>query len=147
MAQRPRALSRVLVRAIAAARRRAVPAPRSWRSAAAALVAAILTAALMPLYGCSGGDPFSEKNFVGKWKSSKLETPIYLHANGEWEVKTDEGAVLQFGVWRYKDKTLLWSYKIDGQVGHDPNAVLSASAREFQLRERDRTTTTFVKLD
>jgi hypothetical protein len=111
------------------------------------LAAWLLALAMTTLYGCSAGDAVSAKSFVGKWKSSKLETPIYLHENGEWEIKTDDGAVLQFGVWQYKDKKIIWSYKVDGQIGHDANAVLSAAAREFQVQERDRTTTTFVKLD
>jgi hypothetical protein len=97
--------------------------------------------------GCSGRDAVTEKTFVGKWKSSKLATPLYLHANGEWEIKTEDGAILQFGVWEYKDEKIVWTYKIDSHIGHDANPVLSAKPREFRLRESDRTTSIFTKLD
>lgn len=107
----------------------------------------LFAAILILLYAGSGREVITEKDFVGKWKSSKLETPIYLYATGEWEIKTEDGAVLQFGVWQYKDKKIIWSYKIDANVGHDVNAVLSATSREFQVQENDRTTTTFSKLD
>lgn len=109
--------------------------------------ACLVTSALTLFNGCSGREPVTEKSFVGKWKSSKLETPIYLYENGEWEIKKDGGGVLQFGVWQYKDKQLVWSYKIGSQVGHESNAVLIATPREFQVQERDKTTTTFVRLD
>jgi len=97
--------------------------------------------------GCPGRDAITEKHFVGKWKSSKLATPVYLHANGEWEIKAEDGAILQFGVWEYKDEKIVWSYKIDSHIGHDTNVVLSARPREFRVRESDRTTTIFTKLD
>lgn len=97
--------------------------------------------------GCSGREPITEKSFVGKWQSSKLKSPIYLRENGEWEIRTDDGAVLQYGVWQYKDKKIIWSYKLDGVTGHDPNPVLVVTPREFQVQERDRTTTTFVRLN
>lgn len=89
----------------------------------------------------------NRKSFVGKWQSSRLLTPLRLYENGEWEILKDDGAVLQYGVWEYKNNALLWSYKIDGEVGHDINAVLSAKAQAFQLKEKDGSTTTFVRLD
>ena len=99
------------------------------------------------LFGCFG-QSIGTKNFVGKWKSSRLITPLYLYENGEWEIKKEDGAVLQYGVWQYKDKTILWSYKKEGsEIEHDQNTVLSVSSREFQLREEDRTTTIFKRLD
>jgi hypothetical protein len=104
--------------------------------------------AAFTLYGCSGRETFTEKNFVGKWKSSKLETPVYLYANGEWEIKPDDGAVLQYGVWQYQDKKIIWSFKqSDSHILHDVNPVLSATPQEFQVQENDRTITTFKKLD
>lgn len=99
------------------------------------------------LQGCSAKDKVSENNFVGKWRSSKLETPVYLYRNGEWEIKLDNGSVLQYGVWEYKDKNIIWSFKTDRGVLRDVNPVLSVSAREFRLAEADKTTTTFTKLD
>jgi hypothetical protein len=106
-----------------------------------------LLATASALYGCSGQEAIAEGYFVGKWKSSKLTTPLYLYANGEWEIKTKDGAILQFGVWEYKDKKIIWSYKVDSYIGHDVNAVVSATPGEFRLRESDNTTTTFTKLD
>lgn len=101
----------------------------------------------MLLYGCSGREIYEAKSFVGKWKSSKLGTPVYLYDNGEWEIKADDGSVLQYGVWELKNNKIIWSYKIGSKIGHDPNPVLSATSRDFQVQELDRTTTTFKKLD
>lgn len=104
--------------------------------------------AAFALLGCSGREAVTEKNFVGKWKQSKLETPIYLYANGEWEIKQDDGAVLQYGVWQYKDNKIIWSFKqSNSHILHDVNPVLSAKPREFQVQENDQTITTFQKLD
>jgi hypothetical protein len=96
--------------------------------------------------GC-GGDTATEKTFVGKWKSSKLENPVYLYDNGEWEIRTADGAILQYGVWQYKDNKIRWSFKADSHVEHDVNAVVSATPKEFQVKESDGTTTTFSRLD
>ena len=98
------------------------------------------------LSGCSH-ETNTEKDFVGKWKSSRLETPVYLYENGEWEIKTESGAILQYGVWQYKAGFITWSFKVNSQVGHDVNPVLSVTPREFQVRENDGSTTTFTKLD
>lgn len=107
----------------------------------------LFAASLVSFHGCSGKAAINEKIFVGKWKSSKLETPVYLYANGEWEIKLDEGGVLQYGVWEYKNNKIIWSYKIGPAIGHDADPVLSATAQEFQLQENDKTTTTFKRLD
>lgn len=110
-------------------------------------VLTLLFLAVITFYGCSSREAITERSFVGKWKSSKLATPVYLYANGEWEIKTEEGAILQYGVWEFKNKKIIWSYKIDSSVGHDPNVVLLANSREFQVRESDGSITTFSKLD
>ena len=89
----------------------------------------------------------SRDSFVGKWKSSRATTPIYLHDNGDWEIKQDDGTILQYGVWQLKDGSILWSFKIGGSVGHDRNSILSVKPREFKLREADGSTTTFTRLD
>jgi hypothetical protein len=108
----------------------------------------LLFVAALTLYGCSGREIITENNFVGKWKQSKLETPIYLYANGEWEIKQDDGTILQYGVWQYKDNEIIWGFKqSNSHILHDINPVLSASPQEFQLQENDRTITTFKKLD
>jgi hypothetical protein len=111
------------------------------------LVLAALLMVFAILNGCSHRETITEKNFVGKWKSSRITTPIYLYENGEWEIKTDEGGVLQYGVWQYKDNKIMWTVHIDNQIGHDTNPVLSAIPREFQLRENDGSVTIFSKLD
>lgn len=107
----------------------------------------ILLAVLLALFLMFSGGKITEKTFVGKWRSSKLGTPIYLYQNGEWEIKKDDGVVLQYGVWQYKDKNLIWSYKVDGSVGYDPNPLISANSEEFKLQEADGTTTTFSRLE
>lgn len=111
------------------------------------LVLTVMLLVIATLNGCSNRETFTEKNFVGKWKSSKTTTPIYLYENGEWEIKTDGGNVLQYEVWQYFENKIMWSFKMDDKIGHDTNAVLSATPREFKLRESDRSTTTFSKLD
>ena len=105
-----------------------------------------LFAAALIFHGCSVREAISEKNFVGKWKSSKLETPIYLYANGEWEIKKDDGAVLQYGIWEFKNNKIIWSYKVDSYIVQDSNDVLSLTPQGFKVKESDRTTTTFNRL-
>lgn len=85
--------------------------------------------------------------FIGKWQSSLLATPLYLHENGEWEIKKEDGAVLQYGVWEYKNNKLFWTYKIHSQVSTEANDVLQVQPSSFQLRETDRTITSFKKLN
>ncbi|MBI5889220.1 MAG: hypothetical protein HZB47_00900 [Nitrosomonadales bacterium] len=110
-------------------------------------IALLVVALSLMFYASSDSVSITEKNFVGKWKSSKLETPIYLYANGEWEIKTDKGAVLQYGIWQYKGDKIIWSFKVNHSVGHDANPVLAATPTEFRLGEADGSTTTFSRLD
>ncbi|OHC71406.1 MAG: hypothetical protein A2045_16470 [Rhodocyclales bacterium GWA2_65_20] len=91
--------------------------------------------------------PLTDSDFVGKWQSTKLSTPLFLHGNGEWEIKTGDDTVLQYGVWRYENHKFIWTVKIDNSFQHDANEVLAFSRREFQLREGDGSVTTFMKLD
>lgn len=111
------------------------------------VLALLFVAVCILLNACSGRETITEQSFVGEWKSSKMETPIYLYDNGEWEIKTEDGAILQYGVWHYQGKKILWSYKVGSNIGHDTNAVLSATPREFKIQESDRSTTTFSRLD
>jgi hypothetical protein len=99
------------------------------------------------LSGCSNHEAFSKNDFIGKWQSSKIETPLYLYANSDWEIKQDDGTIVQYGIWEYKDKNIIWSYKIGNQIGHDINPVLTVAPGKFQLRESDQTVTSFNKLD
>lgn len=110
------------------------------------LAAAVLVLAAS-LGACVKETPIDSQFFVGKWHSSKATTPIRIDANGEWELLTRDGEVTQYGVWQYFDHKLMWSVMIDGQTSHDLNAVMSAGAKEFKLRERDGSVTTFSKLD
>ncbi len=111
-------------------------------------VLTLLFVVAFAFYGCSSRETITEKNFVGKWQSSKLVTPVYLYANGDWEIKLDDGAILQYGVWQYKDKKIIWSFKqIDSHILHDVNPVLSATPQEFRVQENDRSITIFKRLD
>ncbi len=95
--------------------------------------------------GCGSGAKTAD--FVGKWQSSRLSTPLLMHSNGEWEVLREDGSTIQYGVWQYLHNELLWSFQQGGQLGHDANPVLSVSPKEFRLRERDGTTTVFRRID
>jgi hypothetical protein len=110
------------------------------------LLLAACAATLLALPACNRHTPIDTKVFVGKWHSSRLATPLYLYANGEWEIRQDDGTVLQYGVWEYKDHHLLWSYKLGKQFGHDTTTVLAASPQEIRLQESDNSTTIFTKL-
>lgn len=105
-----------------------------------------LLAILPCLVALAGCKRTSERDFVGKWQSSRAVTPIYLAANGEWEIRQDDGTVLQYGVWRYTDNTLIWSIKQDRRIMDDPTPVLSVAPDQFTLRERDGATTVFKRL-
>ena len=110
---------------------------------AVALMVVLLWSALN---ACSSRET-SRDSFVGKWKSTRATTPIYLHDNGDWEIKQNDGTILQYGVWQLKDGSIVWSFKIGSSVGHDRNSILSVKPREFRLRESDGSTTTFTRLD
>jgi hypothetical protein len=91
--------------------------------------------------------PPGPAQFVGKWKSSRLATPLHLRANGEWEIRNDDGPVLQYGVWQLHERRFVWSVRIDGALVHDPNDIVSVSQRRFELRERDGRLTQFERLE
>jgi hypothetical protein len=110
---------------------------RASRGAAALLCLALLAA-------CSR-EPRPEQ-FAGKWKSSRLATPLHLHANGEWEIRADDDAVLQYGVWQLQGSTFVWSISQGGRLAHDPNAIVAVRADRFELRERDGSVTVFERL-
>lgn len=111
------------------------------------LALTVMLTLVAALNGCSNSERFTEKNFVGKWKSSKVTTPIYLYENGEWELMKKDGTVQQYGVWQYTKNRIMWSYKAGNQMEHDMNAILSATPDEFQLRESDNSITTFNRID
>lgn len=104
-----------------------------------------LTAAVM-LLGLVACQRIYERDFVGKWQSSRAVTPIYLTANGEWEIRRDDGTVLQYGVWRYADRQLVWSIRQGTRIVDDPTVVLDMTRDQFKLQERDGSTTVFQRL-
>jgi len=106
----------------------------------------LLLALGLGVYFSLGGKRTGEADFVGKWQSSRTNTPIHLAANGEWEIRTEQGRVLQYGLWRYVDKQLVWTYKQGAQFFDDANPVLAVDAGSFSLRESNGTTTVFHRL-
>lgn len=115
------------------------------RRAAPLMAAAALCAALVP--GCSREPQPRHDQLVGKWKSSRLATPLYLHTNGEWEIRTEDERVLQYGVWQLQGRHIVWSIRMDGRLAHDENTILSVRPGRFELRERDGSVTRFDRLD
>lgn len=109
-------------------------------------VALLTLLALISGAGCSKHPAPTAASFVGKWHSSKLDTPIHLYGNGEWEIKKEDGSVLQYGVWDYKDDRIIWNFKMGSQIVRDVNRVQSVSLKEFRLHE-DQVITTFTRLD
>lgn len=100
----------------------------------------------LPLTACQ--KKLEPSQFVGRWKSSRLSTPLLMRDNGEWEIRSREDTVLQYGVWRLDGQRLVWTLRdADGQVMHDANAILSVEPRRFVLAERDGSRTSFDRLD
>ena len=102
---------------------------------------------LLTLLACSREPTPTAKSFEGKWKSSKMVTPLYMHPNGEWEIKKDDQRVLQYGIWQYRDNAIAWTFKLNGEVFSEVNAVVATGATGFKLRETDGSISTFSKLD
>jgi hypothetical protein len=98
------------------------------------------------LCGCHSADAVNEKAFVGKWKSSRLATPLFMYANGEWEIKTEEGGILQYGVWQYEKDRIVWTIKLNDRITKDPNPVTSVKQNEFKVQESDGAITTFSRM-
>lgn len=113
------------------------------RRAFACTLCTLLVAALT---GCKRTPQIDAAAFVGSWQSSRLTTPLILYANGDWEIKTTEGQVLQYGVWNYAPGQFLWTFKQGTQVQHEVNPLLSFNSTAFTLRETDGSVTTFTRL-
>lgn len=107
---------------------------------------ALLLAAALAVGFCLRRDQVVAGDFVGRWESSKTQLPIELYANGEWEIRGESGSVLQYGVWRYENRQLIWSFKRKATVSDDPNPLLSMTPDEFRIRETDGSTTVFTRL-
>lgn len=97
--------------------------------------------------GCAKPETDTREFFIGKWQSSRLVTPLYLHENGEWEIRKDDGAVLQYGVWEYKSRKIVWTHKAGSTISTDINPVIRVNPSSFELAESDQTVTLFKKLD
>ena len=69
--------------------------------------------------------------------------PIYLYENGEWKSRETAVRCSNTGVWHYQGQRIVWTFKAGDHVAHEANSVLSASDKEFRLRERDQSTTVF----
>ena len=106
-----------------------------------------LMGATLCLLACSPSGSAKRALLVGKWQSSRLATPLILHVNGEWEIKQDDGLVLQYGLWDYQSNQLIWTVKQGKVLGRDINPVVSLKPEVFTLRENDRSITTFTRLD
>ncbi len=114
------------------------------RALALALVLAMLSAS-----ACSRTETLTEESFVGTWRSSKAaSTPLSIYGNGEWEMKSDDGKILHYGVWQIVGgNKIMWSYRDErGRVAHEVNPVLSITPGEFKVQELDNSTTTFTRI-
>lgn len=109
------------------------------------LALGLLVTACLIVYMASG-KRLNERDFVGKWQSSRLVTPLHLTANGEWEIKGEDGAVLQYGVWRLEGQKIVWTIKQGARISDDANPVLAVAPDEFRLSEKDGSVTVFKRL-
>lgn len=95
---------------------------------------------------CSPSDAEKRQWLFGKWQSSRSTTPLHLHSNGEWEIRQDNGVVLQYGLWEYAGKQLVWTVKQGEEINRDINPVISLKPDAFALRENDQSITSFKRL-
>lgn len=102
---------------------------------------AVMLVLVTALGGCTFKGEYSEKDFVGKWTSTKYASPIYLYENGEWEVISDTGGVTQYGVWQVTGNKIMWSFKLGGKVHHVREKIQTLSTQEFTLGEGNKVST------
>ena len=95
---------------------------------------------------CSPSDAEKRQWLFGKWQSSRSTTPLHLYSNGEWEIRQDNGVVLQYGLWEYAGKQLVWTVKQGEEINRDINPVISLKPDAFALRENDQSITSFKRL-
>ena len=111
--------------------------------------AGALSLLVVLLSGCTREPEPQSPQFVGAWKSSRLDSrPLHLLANGDWEIRAEDGGrPLQFGVWQVQSRTMLWTFRTNGQTIHDKNRIESFALNQFVLREQDGSLTSFKRLD
>ncbi len=99
--------------------------------------------------GCSSDAEYKPEQFVGNWKTSRMNSrPVHLMANGEWEIRPEDGGKpLQFGVWEVKGRVLTWTIRLNDQLTHDRNRIESYAPNRFTLREQDGSLTIFDRLN
>ena len=126
----------------APAARRLNPVRRPGQRACQLLAAVVAVSLCL---GCSPSGSDKRQLLIGKWRSSRLITPIHLHDNGEWEIRQDDGTVLQYGLWEYRNHQVVWTAKQGQLLQRDVNAVVSLKPDAFTLRENDQSPTAFTR--
>jgi hypothetical protein len=68
--------------------------------------------------------------------------------NGDWEIRSEDAAKpLQYGVWQLQGRTMLWTFRSNGETVHDKNRIESFDSGKFVLREQDGSLTSFSRLN
>lgn len=124
-----------------------VPSSGCWMAKQPRWFLFLLVGIALLLHGCTGRGGPDAAMMAGKWKSSRLTTPLLLYPNGEWEIKSDDGTVLQYGVWRLEDRKLIWFNKSQSGLSRDADRIESFGPSHFELREADGSATRFDRLD
>ena len=112
-------------------------------------VAAAISLSVTLAAGCARDPEPQPQQFVGTWQSSRLASrPLHLMANGDWEIRSEGAAKpLQYGVWQLQGRTLLWTFRSNGETVHDKNRIESFDSGRFVLREQDGSLTSFARLN
>lgn len=122
-------------------------APSLGRQSLTLAAAISLLVTLAP--GCARDPQPQPRQFVGTWQSSRLASrPLHLLANGDWEIRSEGAAKpLQYGVWQLQGRTMLWTFRSNGETVHDKNRIESFDSGRFVLREQDGSLTSFARLN
>lgn len=126
---------------------RCAPSGGCWMAKRPRAFLFLLVGVAMLLLACTGRGGPDAAIMAGKWKSTRLTTPLLLYPNGEWEIRSDDGTVLQYGVWRLEDRQLIWFNKSQSGLIRDANRIESFGPSHFELREADGSATRFDRLD
>lgn len=112
-------------------------------------VAAAISLLVTLAPGCARDPEPQPQQFVGTWQSSRLASRLlHLLANGDWEIRSEGAAKpLQYGVWQLQGRTLLWTFRSNGETVHDKNRIESFDSGQFVLREQDGSLTSFARLN